>query len=62
MEIYKLTIKREIQLPLSKVILFMKQMSEKKKGDFQNSTGWILIRKVKKKIYSEERLEQLNLE
>lgn len=48
MEIYKLTIKREIQLSLSKVILFMKQMSEREKGDFQDSTGWILVRKVKK--------------
>lgn len=37
MEIYKLTIKSEIQLSLSKVIFFMKQMSEK--GDFQDSTG-----------------------
>lgn len=47
MEIYKLTIKREIQLSLSHVIFFMKQMSEREKGDFQDSTGWILIRKVK---------------
>lgn len=36
MEIYKLTIKREIQLSLSKVIFFMKQMSEREKGDFQD--------------------------
>lgn len=47
MEVYKLTIKKEIQLSLSKVIFFMKQMSEREKGDFQDFTGWILIRKVK---------------
>lgn len=32
MKIYKLTIKREIQLSLSKAIFFMKQMSEMEKG------------------------------
>ena len=46
MEIYKLTIKKEIQLSLSKVIFFMKQMSDREKGDFQDFTGWILTRKV----------------
>lgn len=56
MEIYKLTIKREIQLSLSKVIFFMKQMSEReKKGDFQDSTGWILVKKVKKSKSKETR-------
>lgn len=42
MEIYKLTIKREIQLSLSKVILVMKQMSEREKGDFQDSKAGFL--------------------
>jgi hypothetical protein len=46
MEIYKLTIKKEIQLSLSKVIFFVKQMSQREKGDFQDVTGWILVRKV----------------
>lgn len=48
MEIYKLTIKKEIQLSLRKVIFFMKQMSEREKGDFEDFTGWILIKKSSK--------------
>lgn len=47
MEVYKLTIKKEIQLSLSKVIFFMKQMSERGEGDFQDFTGWILIKSLK---------------
>ena len=46
MEIYKLTIKKEIQLSLRKVIFFMKQMSEREKGDFEVFTGWILIKQI----------------
>lgn len=46
MAIYKLTIKKEIQLSLRKVIFFMQQMLEREKGDFQVFIGWMLIRKV----------------
>lgn len=39
MEIHKLTIKKEIQLSLSRVVFFMKQMFEKEKGVFQDFKG-----------------------